>query len=85
MHLLENQWSRRQWRQDVAEAGQGCGVQQKHFVLRQRVVGAAAIDPYSCSNGDIGSAAAPGTPSSVSAGLWFMAGGGGGGGTAARG
>ena len=79
-HVLENQWSQRKWHEDVARAGQGHGVwQEKHFVLQQqRVVGAGALLPYSCSNHEIGAAAAPpGTLNSVSAGLWFTRGGGG--------
>lgn len=78
MSLLENQWSQRKWHEDMTRAGQGCGVwQEKHFVLQQQVVGAAVLLPYSCSNHEIGSAAAPGTLNSVSAALWFTRGGGG--------
>lgn len=74
MHLLENQWSQCKWHEDTASAGQGCGVQPKHFMLQQRVVGAAALLPYSCSNHEIGAAAAAGTLNLASAGLWFTGG-----------
>jgi len=78
MCLLKNQCSQCRWQEDVVRPGRGCRVrQEKHFVLQQRVVGAAALFPYSCSNHEIGSAAAPGTLNSVSAGLWFTRGRGG--------